>query len=171
MTACLPTFGSFVLPRRPSPRSRTRRLSDRLGLNRPPGYRNVSASNRVKAKLVLKVFLGLGRAGEDHQAARFTIQAVDGTNAPDPALVAAFAIGDQPRQEFIERRLNLAFSGRQLALVGMAGRRDSGRLLNHHDVLVEIADADIFFAGSGRDGMRKDFDDITQSQAISGVFT
>ena len=82
---------------------------------------------------------------------------------------ASLGLGDQLRQQFVEGRLELPLAGRKLALVGVPRGGHARGLLHHHQVLVEIADADVLFAGGRGRRVRQQLDHVRQPQPASGV--
>ena len=88
MTACLPTSGSVVLPRRPSPRSRTSREAKRLRFHAAGDDRLVDPLDGVLAEHLHQAAFGLRAEGEDHQAAGVAVEAMDGADAESAGRLA-----------------------------------------------------------------------------------
>ena len=167
-----PTLGKLVLPRRPSPRSRTSRLSIVCAATAPRTTARYRRRMLWTRNCCPRCFSACGRAGEDHQAAGIAVQAMHGPHPPHrrPCRDALLPLGDQPRQQFVEGRLKLPLARRQFALLGVSRGGHAGRLFHHDQVLVEIAGCGCPASlGGRRQRMRQQLDHVGQPQPTAGV--
>ena len=128
----------------------------------------VDPGEAVRTKLQSQFALGIDRAGEHHQAAGLTVKTVHRPQSPQRPLALrrlfrvwlpgrappapTFAAVDDAGQYFIERRLQLLAAAGPVPLFGMPQRGHSSRLFHDDQVLVEIADLDVFLGGGRRRG-------------------
>jgi ferredoxin len=138
----------------------------------------------VGPKLQPQLALGINRPGEHHQPAGLAIEAMNGPQTPQgtflprrrllPRLTGGtpppspLSTVDDPRQDFIQRRLQLFAAAGPAALFGVPQSGHSRRLFNHHQVLVEIADLYVVFSGGrgGRKGQQADHLPFFQAAAF-----
>jgi len=135
--------------------------ADGLGFDAAFDDGQVAAVGGVLAELLSENPLGGMSAGEDHEAAGFAVEAMDGAHRGRYALgAAAFDLGDDVRQHFVERGLNLPAALGPVALLAMAIGGYPGRFFDDDQMLIEVLDFDVVFLRR-RDGrLREHLHDI-----------
>ena len=100
------------------------------------------------AELLSENSLGGMGTGEDHEAAGFAVEAVDGADGGRDALGArAFDFGDDVWEHFVERGLDLLAALGPIALFAMAVGGYPGGFFDDDQMLVEILDFDVVLSG------------------------
>ena len=172
VTARWPVSESGVLPRRPSPRSRTRYDSNVCSSTRPTTIAPIGAMNVVLAEHLHQPALGVGRAGEDQQPAGVAVEpmhgAEEGPRRAAARLLARLALrllGQDLQHQFVERGLALFAARGPIALFAVPQRGHAGRLLDDHQMRVEVADDHVVGAGRLRAGLGPDFDHVARLES------
>jgi hypothetical protein len=144
--------------------------ADGLGFDSTLDDGQVAAVGGVLAELLSEDSLGGVGAGEDHEAAGFAIEAMDGAHwGRDAFSSAAFDLGDDVREHFVKRRLNLLPPLGPVALLAMAIGGYPGRFFDDDQMLVEVLDFDVVFLRR-RDGrLREHLHDIAGLETPPGI--
>ncbi len=82
-------------------------------------------------------------ASKDEQAARFSIDAVDGKDRADRFRRDVLAAGDQFGQQVVESRLERLLLDRPAPLGPVPQRDHAGRLVDHDHICVEVDQSDV----------------------------
>ena len=135
-------------------------------------------------KLQTQLALGIDRSGEHHQPTGFAVESMHGPQTPQGTFLtggrllaglsggtassAPFTAVDDPRQDFIQRGLQLLAAAGPVALFRMPQSGHSRRFFDHHEVLVEIPNLDVVFGRGwgGRVGQQPDHLSLFQAAAF-----
>jgi adenylosuccinate synthase len=147
---------------------------DGAGFHAADHQSQIAAVGGMESKLLGKNPACRHRAGEDYQAARFTIDSMHGPDrtgasrglaAADP--LAAFCPAGQKSadhigQHLVQRRLHLSPASRPGRLFMVARRSDARGLVDDHDILIEVDDPYILRPGRRGGGVVEYFHHVAR---------
>lgn len=134
--------------------------------------RQVASGDRVTAKLETEPTFRQRRAGQDQEAARGLVEPMHNAQMRQrrPGRTA-FVPVDECGQQVLQGRIQGLASFGDVSFRRVAHRREAGGFLNHDDLVVQMADANVRApAGPGR-GLGQHFNRLPRLQSPHGIKT